>query len=116
MYGGSCFLTQFAILYLFIRILRPFTFSVKMERCQLFPVIFIPLLFSFTYSLCTGLIAEKCLFFIESFCLTLDSPSVCERLLSIFCCARLVVTYSFSFYLLWKVLISPSIMKDSFVR
>jgi hypothetical protein len=31
--------------------LRPFTFSVNIERCLLFPVILVSLLFSFTYSL-----------------------------------------------------------------
>jgi hypothetical protein len=50
---------------------RPFTFTVKVARCLLFPVIFIPLLFSFTYSLFTGLLAQKGLFFLESSCLTI---------------------------------------------
>jgi hypothetical protein len=39
---GSCFLTQFAILCLLIGALRPFTFSVNIKRCLLFPVILVP--------------------------------------------------------------------------
>jgi hypothetical protein len=35
----------------------------------LFPVIFLSLLFSFTFSLFTGMLAKKGLFFIESTCL-----------------------------------------------
>jgi hypothetical protein len=66
---GSCFLTQFAILWLLIGALGPFTFSVSIERCLLFPVIFVPLLFSFSYSLFTDLLAQKGLFFPESTCL-----------------------------------------------
>jgi hypothetical protein len=94
--------------------LRPFTFSVNIERCLLFPTISFPLLFSFTYSLFTGLLAQKGILFLESFCFTLVSSSICKSPLSIFCSAGLVVTNSFSFFLLWKVLISPSIRKDSF--
>jgi hypothetical protein len=111
---GSCFLTQHAILCLLIGTLRPFTFSVNIEKCPLFPVIFVSLLFSFTYSLFIGLLAQKGLFFLESTCLTLVSSSICKSLLSIFCSAGLVVTNSFSFSLLWKVLVSLSIRKNSF--
>jgi hypothetical protein len=46
----SCFLTQFATLFLLIGALSPFIFSVNIER-DLFPVILVSLLFSFTYSL-----------------------------------------------------------------
>jgi hypothetical protein len=59
-------LTQFAILCLLIR--RAFTFSVNTESC-LFPFIFISLLFSFIYSLFSGLLAQNNLFFLESSCL-----------------------------------------------
>jgi Na+/melibiose symporter-like transporter len=38
---------------------KPFIFSVTIERCLLFSAIFIPLLFSFTYSLLTALLAQK---------------------------------------------------------
>jgi hypothetical protein len=110
----SCFLTQFAILCLLIGALRPFTFSVNIERCLLFPVILVSLLFSFTYSLFICLLAQKCLFFLESSYLCLVFSSVCKSPLSIFCSAGLVVTNSFSFSLLWKVWISPSIRKDGF--
>jgi hypothetical protein len=99
-------------------VLRPFTFifSVKFERWLLFPVLFVPLLFHFTYSFLTGLLAQKGLFFLEYSCLTLASPSICKSSSSIFCSAGLVVANSFSFSLLWKVLISPSFRKDSFAR
>jgi hypothetical protein len=109
---GSCFLTQFVILSVLIGALRPFTFSVKIERCLYFPVIFVLLLFSCTYSLFTGLLAQKDLFFLEFSCLIVVS-SICKSPLSIFCNAVSVVTNSFSFFLLWKVLISPSFRKDS---
>jgi hypothetical protein len=56
---GSCFLTQFFIPCHLIGALRPFTFSVNIERCLLFPVILVPLLFSFTYFLFIGLLAQK---------------------------------------------------------
>jgi hypothetical protein len=61
----------------------------------MFPVIFMTLLFSFTYSLFIGLLAQKDLLFLESSCLTLVSSYICP--LSIFCSAGLVVTNSFSF-------------------
>jgi hypothetical protein len=61
---GYCFLIQFAILRLLIVALCPFTFSVNIERCLLFPVIFVSLLFSFTYSLFAGLLAQNSLFFL----------------------------------------------------
>jgi hypothetical protein len=111
---GSYFLIQFAILYLLIEVLRPFTFSVTIEKCLLFPVTFVSLLFSFTYSLFTGLLGQRGLFFLESACPALVSSSICKTPLSIFCSAGLVVANSFSFSLLWKVLVSPSIRKDSF--
>jgi hypothetical protein len=111
---GSCFLTQFAILCPLIGALMPFTFSVNIERCFLFPVILVSLLFSFTYSLFICLLAQKGLFFLESFCLTLVYSSICKSPLSIFCGAGLVITNCFIFSLLWKVIISPSIRKDSF--
>jgi hypothetical protein len=88
--------------------LKLFTFSVNIERCLFFPVIF-ACLFSFTYSLFTGLLAQKDLFF-----LTLVSSSICKGPLNIFYSAGLVVANSFSFSLLWKVLIFPLIRKDSF--
>jgi hypothetical protein len=65
------------------------SFSVGTEKCVLFPVIFVSPLFSFTYSLFTGLLAQKGLFFLESTCLTLVSSSVCKSPLSIFCSAGL---------------------------
>jgi hypothetical protein len=65
--------------------LRPFTFSVKIDRCLLFPVIFILLFFSFTYSLFTCLLAQVGLFFLESSCFTVVSSSIFKRPLSIFC-------------------------------
>jgi hypothetical protein len=80
----------------------------------LFPVIFVPLLFSLTSSLYTGLLAQKDLFFLESSCLTVVPTSICKRLLGIFCDTGLVVTNSFSFSLFWKVLGYPSITKDCF--
>jgi hypothetical protein len=80
--------------------LKPFTFSVKIEKYLLFLVIFIPLLFSFTYSLFTGLLAQKGLFFVEASCLTLVSSSICKNPLSIFCIAALVVANSFSLFFL----------------
>jgi hypothetical protein len=100
---GSSFLIQFAILYLFIGALRPFTFSVGIERWLLFLVTFVSLLFSFTYFLFNGLLAQKGLFFLESTCLTQVSSAVCKSPLSILCSAGLVVTNSFIFFLLWKV-------------
>jgi hypothetical protein len=77
-------------------------------------VIFDSLLSSFTYFLFTGLLAQKGLFFLESTCLTLVSSSICKSPLSIFCSAGLVVANPFSFSLLWKVLVSPSIRKYGF--
>jgi hypothetical protein len=111
---GSCFLIQFALLCLLTGALRPFTFSVNIEKCLLFPVIFVSLLFSFTYSLFIGLLVQKGLFFLESTCLTVVSSSICISPLSIFCSAGMVVANFFSFSFLWKVLVSSSIMKDSF--
>jgi hypothetical protein len=113
---GFSFLTQFAVLCLLIGVLRPFTFIVNIETCLLFPVILVPLLFSFTYSLFSALLAQKGLFFLESSCLTLVSSSTCESPLSVFCSSCFVVANSFNFSLLWKVLISPSIKKDCFAR
>jgi hypothetical protein len=46
---GSYFLTQFALLWLLIEALRPFTFSVNIERC-LFPVMSWFLTYFFCYS------------------------------------------------------------------
>jgi hypothetical protein len=109
-----CFLIQFAILCLLIGVLRQFTFSANIERCLWFPVIFIPLLFTFTYSLFTGLLARNGLSFLESSYLTLVSSFLCKSHLNIFCSAGLLVIHSLSFSLLRKVLISPSIRKDSF--
>jgi hypothetical protein len=43
---GSCFLMQFAILCLLVEVLRPLTFTVSVERCVEFPVIFITALFT----------------------------------------------------------------------
>jgi hypothetical protein len=111
---GSYFLTQFAILCLLIGVLRSITFSVNFDRCLLFPVSFVPLLFSFTYSLFICLLAQKALFFLESSCLTLVSSSICKSPLSIFCSTDLVVTNSFSFSLLWQISVSTLIRKDSF--
>jgi hypothetical protein len=45
--AGSCFLTQLAILYILIEALRSLTFSVSVERCMVFPVIYIPLWLTF---------------------------------------------------------------------
>jgi hypothetical protein len=78
----SCFLIQFVILCVLIGALRPFTFSVNIERYLLFPVIFLCLLFSFTHSLFIGMLAQKDLFFLESTCLTLVSSSICKSPLS----------------------------------
>jgi hypothetical protein len=111
---GSCFLTQFAILCILIGTLRWFKFSVKIERCLLFPVILVSLMFNFTYSLFVCLLAQKGLFFLESPYLTLVSSSIYKSPLSISFNTGLVVTNSFSFSLLWEVLICPSIKKDSF--
>jgi hypothetical protein len=111
---GSYCLTLFAILHLLIRALQPFSSSVNLERCLLFPFIFIPLLFRFTHSLFPGLLAQRGLFFLYSSRLSLVSSSIYKSPLSIFCNAGLVVTNFFSISLLWKVLISPSIRKDSF--
>jgi hypothetical protein len=113
--AGSFFFNPIAILCHLIGALRPFTFSVNIERYLLFPVIFVSLLFSFTYSLFTGLFAQKGLFFLESSCLSLVSSSIFKSLLSIFCSAVLVVKNPLVFFL-WKVLISPSIRKDHFAR
>jgi hypothetical protein len=74
----------------------------------LFPVIFIPLLFTFTWPTWSKW------FILESSFLTLVYSSVCKSPLRIFCTASLVVMNSFSFSLLWKILISPSIRKGSF--
>jgi hypothetical protein len=71
-------------------------------------------LFSFTYFLFTGLLAQKGLFFLEFSCLTLVSSFICKSPLSIFCSAGLVVVNSFSFFLLWKFLVSPLVRKYSF--
>jgi hypothetical protein len=76
MVGPFFFLTQFVILCLLIGALRPSTFGVNIERYLLFPVIFIPLLFTFTYSLFTSLLGQKGLSFLESSCLTLVSLCV----------------------------------------
>jgi hypothetical protein len=92
--------------------LRPLIFSVNIKRCLLFLAIFIHLLISFTYSLFTGILAQKVLFFIKFSCLILLSFSTCKSPLSIFCSAGWVVVNSFSFYLLWKVLLSPSIKNN----
>jgi hypothetical protein len=80
----------------------------------MFPFIFILLLFIFTNSLFTGLLGQKDLFFLESSCLTLVSASVCKGPLIFFCSAGLVDMNFFSSSLLWMVLISQSISKDSF--
>jgi hypothetical protein len=62
---GSCFWTQFDILFcLVIGALRRFTVSVKIERF-LFPVIFIHFMFSFTYSIFTCLLVPRGLFSLE---------------------------------------------------
>jgi hypothetical protein len=45
------------------------------------------------------------------FCLL--SSSVCRIPSRIFCCGGWVVMYCFSFCLLWKILIAPSILNDS---
>jgi hypothetical protein len=95
--------------------LRPFIFNVNIERCLLFSVTFISLLFSFTYFLLAGLLVQKDLFFCESSCLTLVSSVVCKSSLSICYIVDLVVVNSLSFSLLWKALISPSIRKTRFV-
>jgi hypothetical protein len=92
--------------------LRQFASSVSIERFLLFPVIFVSL-FSFIYSLFTGLLAQKDWFFLESTYLTLVSSKSTSPL-SIFCSAGLIIANSFSLSLLWKVLISPSIRKDTF--
>jgi hypothetical protein len=97
---GIVFLIQFVILCLLIGSLKPFTFIINIERCLLFPVIFVSLLFSFTYSLFTDLLAQKCLFFLESTWITLVSSSICKSPLSIFCSAGLVAINSISFSLL----------------
>jgi hypothetical protein len=78
--------------------------------------IFIPFLFSFTCSLFIGLLGQKNFFFLASSCLTLVSSSVCKSPLSILCHVGLVVVNSFNFSLLWKVLASPTIRKDSFAE
>jgi hypothetical protein len=91
-----------------------FTFSVNIEKYLLCPVISIHLLFSLTYFLFTGLLAQKSLFFLESFCLILVSSFICKSPLSIFCNAGFVVANSFSFFLLWKFLVSPVVRKYSF--
>jgi hypothetical protein len=75
----------------------------------LFPVLFVSLLFGINYSLFMGLLAQKGLFFLESSCLALVFSSICKSPLSVFISAGLVVANYFSFSLLWKVLISPSI-------
>jgi hypothetical protein len=64
--GGSCFLIQFALACLLIGALRPFTFSFNIERCLMFSSHFCLPFVLFTYSLFTGLLAQKYLFFVES--------------------------------------------------
>jgi hypothetical protein len=75
---------------------------------------FYSMYFSLTCSLFTCLLAQKVLFFLESSFLTLVSSSVCKGPLGNFFIVLLVVVNCFSFSL-WKVLISPSIGKGSFV-
>jgi hypothetical protein len=69
----------------------------------------------FTYSLFSGLLGQKDLFFLALSCLTLISSSVCKSLLCIFCNAGFVLANSFHFCLLWNILIFPSVREDSFV-
>jgi hypothetical protein len=46
----------------------------------------------------------------------LVSFSVCRILCRIFCSGYLLLIYCFSFCLLWKTFIAPSILNDSFAR
>jgi hypothetical protein len=68
----------------------------------------------FTYSLFTGLPGQKSLFFLASYCLTIVPSFMHKRPFSIFCNGGLAVVNCFTFPILLKVLICPSIRKDSF--
>jgi hypothetical protein len=71
--GGSCFLIQFASLCLLIGALRPLTFSVIIESCVVFPVIFTPLSLLFLDSLFASVLGQRDLFFFTFSWLTLIS-------------------------------------------
>jgi hypothetical protein len=106
---GSYFLTQFAILCLLIASLIPFTFSdclLLQSFLLLCLVLPIPVYLS---SCLKGFINYWIFLFCSSF-------FYCKSPLSIFCSDGLVVINSFSFSLVWNVLISPSIRKDSFAE
>jgi hypothetical protein len=87
--GGSCFVTQFAILCHLIGALRPLTFSVSIERCVLFPAIFITLMFTFPLVIVYLLLClVKKVYSFLLFCLTLISSFVCKSPFSIFYSAK----------------------------
>jgi hypothetical protein len=92
---GCCFSIQSTSLCLLIGELRPLTSVI-------------------TYSSFTHLLMQWDLFFPVFSWLLLSSPTVYKISLSIFYSAGLVITNSFSFYLLSMVYISWSIVKNSF--
>jgi hypothetical protein len=96
-------LTQFAVLWLWIGALRPFTVSVN-NSCSHIVSLPIPcLLVSYFISW-------------VFLCLTLPSSCICKNLLSLFCSVDFVDINSFSFSLLWMVLISLSKSRVSCAR
>jgi hypothetical protein len=111
---GSCFLTQVAVLCLLIAAWGHWHSVLILRSMWCFSSFLFLWYLLFTYSLFTSLLGQKELFFLASSCLTLISSSVCKSPLSIFFSTGLVVMDSFHFCLLWNVLISPSIRKDSF--
>jgi hypothetical protein len=90
--------------------LRPFPFIVNIERCLLFPVIFVALLFSFYLFLVYWSACSKGFILSWVFLLTVVS-SICKNSSVVL---AFVAKNSFSFSLLWKFKISPSIREDSF--
>jgi hypothetical protein len=110
----SCFLIQFSILCLLIGALRPFSiwyqyWEVPVVSSHFYsPVVYFYLFLLYWTSWSKEFILSWIFLSHSSFFSVFKSP------LSIFCSAGLVVVNSFSFSLLWKILLSLSIMKDNF--
>jgi hypothetical protein len=113
-FGVWVFSPRFLLHVFLIGALWPLTFSVSIERCVVFPVIFIPLLFTFYLLLVYLSACSKWFILSHTFLFHSNFSSVCKSSLTIFQSTGLVLVNSFSFCLLWKFLISPSTRKDSF--
>jgi hypothetical protein len=75
-----------------------------------FPVIFFPIVYFYLFLIYWSACSKGFILF----WVFLVSSSICKSPSSIFYSAGLVVANSFSFSLLWNILISPSMRKDSF--